>query len=333
MMQKIRVSLWLLTLCGLALPLRAQSAPAPPFAADSRLGELYQLGRTMSTADKTFVDVSEHLLVSVDSARLALRFPAREKLIVAGENQQLLILTGTVKNPQKRSFELYGGSMMTVRFFGTVPAARPLYAQETTVQADSLTSLRRTLQPGESARYALVLRVPSDQPSLTVATLRPYGPLRRYDLGPVSTSAPSVFARTGADIAHQARAATGAPFDLDSFDMEVTSVREVPKIGSYLAGSGKFVYAAEVQVTNRMLLPESWGWQYCTPELKDASGGVVTWSRDMLDARTGQTFSRDLAAGESATVAYVFTSATRVAPAALSLTMLKSKRRVEIALR
>ena len=53
----------------------------------------------------------------------------------------------------------------------------------------------------------------------------------------------------------------------------------------------------------------------------------------MLDAETAQTFSKELAAGETATVVYVFSSAAKVVPASLTLKMVKSKRQVEIPLR
>jgi hypothetical protein len=310
----------------------AQQAAPKPFVADAKLGESYLIGRTEKTASGNFVNTMEHLLVSIESAQLALRFPARDKLIVAGENQQLLVLSGTMKNPQQQKLDVYGGSMMTIRFFDA-EAGRALYGQETTVRGDSLTFLTVKLAPGESAPYVMVLRIPSNAPSLKLATLRPYGPLRRYDLGPVVTSATSVFARTGASIASSANVAVGQPFDFDSFDMKVSSVRDVPKIGSYSATSGKHLFAVELQVTNRMLMPERWGWQYCTPELKDASGNAIQWNRDMLDAQSGQTFSRDLNPGESATVVYVFSSDSRVTPASLTLSMLKTKRQVQVALR
>src|SRR5204863_6094115 len=51
--------------------------------------------------------------------------------------------------------------------------------------------------------------------------------------------------------------------------------------------------------TNRMLRAEKWGWQYCTPDLKDVAEKSMLWKSDMLDAHTGQTFSRDVAAGET----------------------------------
>ena len=89
----------------------------------------------------------------------------------------------------------------------------------------------------------------------------------------------------------------------------------------------------EMQVTNRMLRAEGWGWQHCTPDLKDAAERSVPWSRDMLDAQTGQTFSRDLGPGETATVVYVFTSETRRAPGSFSLKMVTTKRQVHVALR
>ncbi|MEO6528520.1 MAG: hypothetical protein ABIP93_18020 [Gemmatimonadaceae bacterium] len=333
-----RVAPWLFLFAAIARPLSAQARPAPatpaqPYAADSKLGELYLLGRTFSTANKSFVDEAEHLLVSVESAGLALRFPTREKLVVAGENQQLLLLSGTIKNPQKAALDVNGGSMMTIRFFGNVRAAPHLYGHEITINSDSLKSLKLTLKPGESARYTMALRIPSDQPALQLATLRRGAPIRKYDFEPVATSVASVFARTGSSIASSARSATGETFDLDAFDVKVNSVRELQKIGSYSASANKHLYAAEVQVTNRMLLAEPWGWQYCTPDLKDAAGKSITWSRDMLDAQSGQTFSRDLSAGETATVVYVFSSEIRMTPAALTLSMLTSKRQVVVALK
>lgn len=337
MTSRTSVGLSLILLAALAPRATAQANAAPqaapkPFVADAKLGESYLIGRTEKSASGKFVNEMEHLLVSIESAQLALRFPARDKLVVAGENQQLLVLSGTMKNPQQQKVDVYGGSMMNIRFFDA-EAGRGRYGQETTVRGDSLTFLTVKLAPGESAPYVMVLRVPSNGPSLKLATLRPYGPLHRYDLASVATNATSVFPRTGSSIASSANVTAGQQFDFDSFDMKVTSVREVSKIGSYAASSGKHLFAAEVQLTNRMLMPERWGWQYCTPELKDASGTAIPWSRDMLDAQSGQSFSRDLNPGESATVVYVFTADSRITPASLTLSMLKTKRQVQVALR
>jgi hypothetical protein len=250
---------------------------------------------------------------------------------VAGENQQLLLLTGTMKNPQKQDTSLVGISQIRLRVFGSTPGQT--YHVETVLEAESLRRLNVTLKPGESVRYTIVLRVPAERPALKMAFLRRDGPVRRYDLEPVVTTADSAFARDGLTVSSSARTRMGTIFDLDAFDFEVKSVREVSRLGAYTSSAGKRLYAADVQVTNRMLVPERWGWQYCTPELKDASDKPLHWSRDMLDAQTGQSFSRDLAAGETATVVYLFDSGTDVAPTTLTLEMEKTKRQVDIALR
>lgn len=327
-----------LLLAAVAAPASAQPRPAQPaatqpYVADGKLGELYLLGGTLATKEGKFVDETEQLLVSVDTARLALRFPTRDKLVIAGESQQLLILSGAIRNPQKRDLDLSGGSLLTIRFFGNARAFAPLYGQETTIQPDTRNTLKLTLKPGESARYSMALRVPAEQPSLRIGTLRRLAASRRYDFETVVTGDPSVFPRIGASVASSAKAGAGQTFDLDGFDMTVSAVREVPKVGAYTASAGKHLYAAEVQVTNRMLLPQAWGWQYLTPELEDAAGNPIPWSRDALDAATGQTWSRELNAGETATIVYVFSAGARTTPATLRLLMTKSKRQVDVALR
>ena len=330
-MPRTPVLVSMLLLVPSAVFLFAQAQAPQEFKADSQLGELYLIGRTESTADKKFVNMSEHLLISVESAKLALRFPNRSSNIVAGENQQLLILSGSVKNPQTQDTSATASQLAVLRVFGS--SAGQVYHVEAILETDSLGYLNATLKPGQSARYTMVVRVPGERPALTMALLRRYGPIRRYDFGAVASRVDSVFRGNGLNVASAAKATVGQVFDLDSLDWNVTSVRPVEKAGPYVGSEGKHLYAAEVQVTNRMLLAESWGWQYCTPELTDAAGNAIPWSRDMLDARTGQTFSRELASGETATLIYVFTSGSKVAPAALSLKMVKSKRQVEIALK
>jgi hypothetical protein len=90
------------------------------------------------------------------------------------------------------------------------------------------------------------------------------GPVRRYDFEPIVTRADSTFASDGLNVSSSAKTRIEKIFDLDSFDFEVKSVREVSKIGAHTSSAGKRLYAVEMQVTNRMLVPEQWGWQYCT---------------------------------------------------------------------
>jgi hypothetical protein len=317
-------------LAGLAQVLLAQPQPSPEFQADSRLSEPYLIGATRSTADKKIVITNEHLLISVESATLALRFPNRESNTVAGENEQLLLLSGTFRNPQKEPTSVPGGTPVLVRIFGGTPGQ--IYRLDNFFEADSLQHLDVTLKPDQSARYTIVLRVPAEKPTLKISLRRRDGPSRKYDFGPVVKRTGSVFLTESFGVASSAKVSVGQVFDLHALDVNVVSVREVSKAGTYVSSEGKYLYAAELQVTNRMLLPEKWGWQYCTPDLKDASDKTIPWSRDMLDVQTGQTFSKDLGPGETATVLYVFSSDTKSVPRVLRLMDVRTKRHVEISL-
>ena len=308
----------------------AQPKPAQEFQADSQIGEFYLIGATRSTANGKIVSTVEHLLLSLDSARLALRFPNLDSNTVSGENQQLLILSGTLKNPQKEQTSVPGGTPVLVRIYGGT--AGQVYHLEKFLEQKTLHDLDVTLKPSESVGYTIALLVPAENPATKISLRRRDGPSRKYDLGPALTRPASVFLSNGFNVSSLAKASLGQVFDLDAFDMKVIAVREVSRIGSYASSEGKRLHAVEMQVTNRMLRPEKWGWQYCTPDLKDTAEKSILWSRDMLDAQSGQTFSRDLAAGETATVLYVFLSDTRLAPATLSLKMAGTKRQVDIAL-
>ncbi len=308
----------------------AQPKPPQEFQADSQIGEFYLIGATRSTADGKMVDTAEHLLISLDSARLALRFPNLDSNTVSGENQQLLLLSGTFRNPQKEQTSVPGGTPVLVRIFGST--AGQVYHLETFLEQESLQQLNATLKPNQSVRYTIVLLVPAENPAMKISLRRRDGPSRKYDLRPVLTRPASVFLSDGFNVSSFAKASLGRVFDLDAFDLKVVAVREAPKIGSYTSAEGKRLYVVEMQVTNRMLRAEKWGWQYCTPDLKDVAEKSIPWNRDMLDAQSGQTFSRDLAAGETATVLYVFSSDTKLAPGTLSLKMVRTKRQVDIAL-
>ncbi|MBC7925864.1 MAG: hypothetical protein H7039_09425, partial [Bryobacteraceae bacterium] len=158
-MLKPRLFATLLVLSRFAAILIAQPKPAPEFAADSQMGEFYLIGATRSTADKKIVITSDHLLISLDSATLALRFPNRDSNIFSFENQQLLLLSGTIRNPQKEPTSVPGGTPVLVRVFGSTPGQ--VYHLETFLENESLHPLSATLKPNESVRYTIVLRVPA----------------------------------------------------------------------------------------------------------------------------------------------------------------------------
>lgn len=133
----------ILLLALFAHVLSAQPAPQE-FHADSQMGELYLIGATRSTADKKIVDTAEHLLISVDAARLAPRFANRDSNTVSEENEQLLLLSGTFKNPQREETSVPGGTPVLVRIFGST--AGQVYHLDTFLENESLQRLSVTLE-------------------------------------------------------------------------------------------------------------------------------------------------------------------------------------------
>src|SRR4051794_2040432 len=153
-MLTIRSFLAILLLARFTPGVSAQTPAPQEFKANSTLGELYQIGMTESTADKKIVITAEHLLLSVESARLALRFPNRDHVIFAGENEQLLLLSGVVKNPQKQTISVTHHYFAVLRVFGSVPGQS--YHVEAILDAESLELFKATLPPEQSARYTMV---------------------------------------------------------------------------------------------------------------------------------------------------------------------------------
>jgi len=85
-----------------------------------------------------------------------------------------------------------------------------------------------------------------------------------------------------------------------------------------------------VEVTNAMLLPARWGWQYTSPELVMQDGSTVGGMRDLIDKATNKTWSGDLPVGATMTAQFIFRPTHGQVPAAFRLTLSSSGRQIEV---
>jgi hypothetical protein len=100
--------------------------------------------------------------------------------------------------------------------------------------------------------------------------------------------------------------------------------------GARRSGTGHR-YVVNLTVTNRLLLPARWGWQYVTAELLAADGSVVKAYPDIIDLATDRSWYGDLNPGTSMTARFLFPSDTAKSPRALRLTLPDAGRTVEAA--
>jgi hypothetical protein len=303
--------------------LAAQPAPPRPFAPTAAIGRPYVIGEDPEDYGKIKVDYAKKYEVTLEAAELALRFPNRRDNVLAGANQKLLIFRGTARNLSKeREAVLSPGGMFGVRIWR--PYAGPgEFKFVLGYNPETLQAYETKIPPGGAAKFIEVIEVPAGYEAMEVGL---YFLNRQriawYDLKPVVKLA-SVFADEGGIKAlPAANVAAGTSFDLDSLDIRVAGVERT-------AGG----YAVDVDVTNRMLLPARWGWQYFTAELVGADGAAVRFYPEVIDRTTGRAWAGDLAAGASAAGRYTFTAAAAFVPRYLRLTSVATGRVIEAGLR
>jgi len=239
-----------------ALPLFAQQKP---FVATAKIGVPCVVGHETWMDPTTKIETGTLREVTLQSAELALTFPNRHENVVATAAEKLLILRGTIRNPEKTTTD--------------------------NLSASSVVGLRVWQRYTGSGKFTFV---------------------NHYD-----------------------------PETLKQITVELKPGASAPFIGVFAGEArdpSKHRYVVTATVTNRLLLPIRWGWQYMTTELVDAAGRAVKAYPDIIDRATMRSWSGDLNAGASMQAAFVFYSPTPVTSRALRQSFNASGRTVEAAL-
>lgn len=318
---KHAIALPLIALCSLA-PLHGQNAvaPAKPFVATAQIGKPYVIGEDPDDYGKIKVDYGYKFEVTLDSVEASLSFANRRENILAKANQKLLIFRGTARNPSTETeASLTSGAMFGVRMWERFQGPGT-FRFILGCDPETLDGMNARIKPGASARFIQIIEVPAAYTAMQLGLY--YRSTKRiawYDLR-ASAKLNSVFAGPdgGLTALQSAKVPAGSSFDFDGLEMKIA--------GMARSGNG---YVLDLSVTNRMLLPSRWGWQYFTAELIGADGTAVPFFPDVIDKSTGKSWSGDLPAGASTTGQYTFGGANFI-PHALRLTSAATGRTAEV---
>jgi hypothetical protein len=325
-----------LVLCFLAALASAQTTSAPkPFKATAKLGVPCVIGAestVIGTREK--VEVSSEREVTLDSAELSLVFPNRQENVFARAGEKLLLLRGAIRNHEKTSnahvtrtesiglrlWQAYKGSGK----FGFVGTFNP----------STLEYISEQLKPGDSAKFVAVWRIPADLTDFRFGlTYRSSQKIAWYDLAPVVGPIRSTFATPdGTSATDSAKVGASDTFELGALEIRMGGVSEPETVGGMRRPNGGHRYVVNLTVTNRLLLPARWGWQYVTAELLATDGSVLKAYPDIIDLATDRSWYGDLNPGTSMTARFLFPSDTAKYPRALRLTLPDAGRTVEVAL-
>ena len=324
-----------LILCFLAAFANAQTPGVPkPFKATAQLGVPYVIGvesKVMGSGEK--VEISTEREVTLDSAELSLVFPNRQENVFARAGEKLLVLRGSIRNHEKRpNARLTSRESIGLRLWQAYKGPGK-FAFVGTFNPSTLEYISKELKPGDSAKFSAVWRIPADLTDFHFGlTYERPQKVAWYDLAPAVGRIRSTFATPdGIGATDSAKVAAGETFDLGALEIRMGGVSEPETVaGARRSGTGHR-YVVNLTVTNRLLLPARWGWQYVTAELLAADGSVVKAYPDIIDLATDRSWYGDLNPGTSMTARFLFPSDTAKSPRALRLTLPDAGRTVEAA--
>ncbi|MCC6589357.1 MAG: hypothetical protein IT168_21845 [Bryobacterales bacterium] len=300
-----------------------QPAAAPkPFTPTAALGKPYVIGEDPDDYGKIKVDYAKKFEITLDAVESALHFPNKHGNVLAKADQKLIVFRGTARNlsPETEA-RLTSGEMFAIRVWKRFEGPGR-FQFILGYDPATLAAISTKIPPGGSAKFIEVIEVPAAYTDLQLGIyLRNRARIAWYDLRPVAKLNSAFAGPDGLTALQTAKIAAGSPFDFDGLDMRVT--------GSSRHPNG---FTVDLHVTNKMLLPSRWGWQYFTAELIGADGAAIRFYPEVLDTSTGRPWDGDLPAAASTTGRYTFTTSADFVPRALRLTSAATGRIAEVAL-
>ena len=329
-----------LVLCFLvafaSVSVSAQTPAAPrPFKATAQLGVPYVIGAESTViGTKEKVELASEREVTLDSAELALLFPNRQENVFARAGEKLLVLRGSIRNHEKTSTaRLTSSESIGLRLWQAYKGPGK-FGFVGTFNPSTLEYISKQLKPGDSEKVVAVWRIPADLTDFNFGLM--YDVPRKvawYDLAPAIGRIRSTFATPdGIGATDSAKVGPGETFDLGALEIRVGGVSEPETVAGVRRPATGHRYVVNLTVTNRLLLPARWGWQYVTAELLAADGSVLKAYPDIFDLSTDRSWYGDLNPGASMTARFLFPSETAESPRALRLTLPEAGRTVEAAL-
>lgn len=277
-----------------------------PFVPTAELGKPFVIGEDVADYGQIQVDYAKKYEVTLESVELALRFANRRDTVLAEANQKLVIFRGTARNLSKEKAADFLGSMsFGVRVWKKYEGPGEFKFVMMT-DPDNLRAESSKIPPGGVARFVEVISVPAGYEEM------------QFGLYYFSRKRVAWYDLRGA---RMAPAVVDGVYVLDAVDLRVAGVERV-----------KDGFAVDVEVTNPMLLPARWGWQYFTAELVGSDGTAVRFYPEVQDRATGKPWVGDLEAGKGMMGRYSFAVGAGFVPRALRLTSAATGRVVEVGL-
>lgn len=306
---------------GSSLGTSSPSAQAPSYTA--KLGTFYLLGPVARVSgSKETLDLGIQRLVALDSVHTALAFSTTAQTYVAGEGKKLVMFSATIKNPARGPIDVYPSETFGLRVYESgMKAGDVKYLGA--VAADTRASVSTKLKQGQSTKVICIYEFPAASPNLRVGIYFDRynaATIPKFNLDASVAKPKSIFALDALNFSSSATAKRGEAFDFEGLTMKVLEC--VPLTG----GS----YAVRMELTNPMLAPGRWGWQYAKAILTDSSGRATDFYPDFFVAPESSDWRNEIAPGQTVRGEYRFFPASPGSPVSMTLTMHASKRSVKV---
>jgi hypothetical protein len=290
----------------------------------AKLGEPYLVGVVgRVSGDKKSMELGESRLVTLHSVRTAIRFDTMRESILAPKGKKLVIFEATIKNPEKRTITVSDSSCFGLRVYDTKFKASDITYRGSCAKDRSLPN--RKLASGESFEVFSVYEFPAETPHLRIGIYyHTYLPKStpRFDLTKFIEDPSSVFAKSNMVYTDSCTTSLGKSFDLDALNFKVLSAAPTTEGG----------YAVRMEITNPMLLPGAWGWQFAQASVKDAQERETAYYPAFFVDPADSSWKNEIAPGKAIVGEYRFYPSADSKPSSLTLKMNATERTVIVRL-
>lgn len=295
-----------------------------PTAYKAKLGVPYSVGVVGRVpGDKKPMELGESRLITLHSVRTAVRFGTKRESIVAPEGKKLVIFEATIKNPEKGTISVSDAGCFGLRVYDTKFKPGDVAYRGSCAKDRSLPN--RKLASGESFDIFSVYEFPAETPHLRVGVYyHTYLPKStpRFDLSKDIEEPTSVFAKSNMVYTDTFTTSLGKSFDFDALNFKVLSANRIADGG----------YAVRVEISNPMVLPGVWGWQYARATVHDTEQRETAFYPAFSIDPAYADWNFEIAAGKAITGEYRFYPSPETKPATFTLKMNSTKRTVTVKL-
>lgn len=273
----------------------------------------------------------EELVFTLEKAEFAVRAFTHDDVIMAEENQRLLIVSFAVQNPAAVDRVFNGSSF---KFTVVSPDDQNYVAPAYSYHPERLNWMELSLKPAQKVRAFFVVPIhPKGVVNKLIVQRGQKTSVLRYDLrDKVKPFMGPFAAENQIDVLEIGKAKVGVPFGLGPYDYSIEKVEELQESAGFKAGEGNKLIVTTVTITNKSKYKPSFGPGMAVPKMFDENGEEMNFLMHAKMSSADAPSQSLMEPEQMIRFRFVFEAPSSVKPVYMRLRDLVSARSVDVSL-